>query len=144
MSNLRLERTFKADPETVFAFITQPEHLLKWWGPEGMTIPEYDLNFTQKGPWSTVFVGSQGQRHKVTGEVLEVDPPSFVELTWGWHDDDDQRGHSSTVRLEVASNGNGGTSFALIHTGLPSEETAQHHNQGWSSSLVKLERIANN
>ncbi|VAW01388.1 hypothetical protein MNBD_ALPHA08-1545, partial [hydrothermal vent metagenome] len=35
MTELRIERNFAADPETVFAFVTQTKHLLKWWGPEG-------------------------------------------------------------------------------------------------------------
>ena len=34
MTELKLERTFTADPETVFAFVTRAEHLAKWWGPE--------------------------------------------------------------------------------------------------------------
>ena len=45
MSDLKIERTFSAEPEKVYAFVTQTSHLLDWWGPEGMSVPEHDLDF---------------------------------------------------------------------------------------------------
>jgi len=141
MSELKLERTFEADQKTVFAFITSPEHLTKWWGPEGMSLPVHELDFTKPGSWSSVFMNAEGKRFKVTGEVLAVSAPNFVEITWAWHDEDDVRGHESQVRFEVSPNGSGGTHFSLTHTGLTDEESAQNHNMGWTSSLKKLERM---
>ncbi len=38
MADLTINRSFDAPPEKVFAYISQTEHLLKWWGPEGMTL----------------------------------------------------------------------------------------------------------
>ncbi len=143
MNELRIERTFTTEPERVFAFVTRTKHLLKWWGPEGMSVPEHDLDLSRPGPWSSVMVSDEGNRYKVTGEVISVDPPKSVEFTWGWHDDDDQRGHASKVRIEISSDGNGGTKFLLIHSGLADEDSAKNHNMGWTSSLVKLERLAN-
>ena len=142
MSELRLERQFAAAPQTVFEFITKEENLLKWWGPESMTIESMGLDFTKTGPWGSVMVNAEGGRYKVTGEVVKVEPDQAVELTWGWHDESDERGHESNVRLEVKSDGNGGTLFSLIHTNLPDEESVSNHNVGWTSSLKKLERMA--
>ncbi len=142
MSELRMERRFAADPETVFAYVTQAGHLTKWWGPEGVSIAEGDLDFTKKGPWSSVMVNAEGGRYKVTGEVLKIDAPNAIELSWGWHDEKDDRGHQSHVRFEVSADGKGGSVFTLIHTGLVDEDSAANHNTGWSSSLIKLERMA--
>jgi len=142
MTELKLVRKFSADPETVFAFVTNQDNIKKWWGPEGMTIPQIDMNFAQTGPWSSVMQNSDGERFKVTGVVEEVDPPHSVEFTWGWHDDQDNRGHESRVRFEVRPDRQGGTEFTLIHSGLADEESAQNHNQGWTSSLRKLEAMA--
>ncbi len=142
MSELRIERSFDADPETVFAFVTQQDNLLKWWGPEGMSITDYKLDFTSNGAWKSTMVNAEGGKHKVSGEVTSIDPPHSVEFTWGWHGEDDERGHDSKVRFEVKPNGSGGTDFALIHIGLADEESSQNHNIGWTSSLKKLERMA--
>jgi uncharacterized protein YndB with AHSA1/START domain len=142
MSELKIERTFPADPETVFAFVTKPEHLVKWWGPEGMSLPEKQLDLTKLGPWFSVMMNADGKRFKVTGEVVAVDPPNAVELTWAWHDENDVRGHESTVRFEIGPDGSGGTRFILVHSGLADEEAAKNHEMGWTSTLRKLERLA--
>lgn len=141
MTTLTLTRHFAADPDTVFDFVTKSENLIKWWGPEGMTCPDHDLDFTTKGPWGSVMVSPEGNRFKVTGQVDLIDPPNAVELTWAWHDDNDKRGHESRVRFEVRPDGDGGTEFRLIHSGLADEESMKNHEMGWTSSLRKLEAI---
>lgn len=82
MSELKIERNFAVDPETVFTFVTQTRHLLKWWGPEGMTLPEHALDLSRPGPWSSVMMSAEGQRYEVTGEVVAVKNPQSVEFTW--------------------------------------------------------------
>lgn len=142
MADLEIKRHFDAPPEKVFAFVTQPEHLIKWWGPEGITLGEHDLDFTRTGSWGSVMLGDSGSRHKVTGEVLSIEAGSSVAFTWAWHDDDDIRGHESQVRFTVESDGNGGTNFIMLHSGLADEESANDHNGGWTSSFNKLEQHA--
>ncbi|MGI9464698.1 MAG: SRPBCC family protein, partial [Aestuariivirgaceae bacterium] len=119
------------------------EHLLKWWGPEGCTISEHNLDWSQPGAWSSVIMNADGKRFKVSGEVLAIDPPSAVEFTWGWHDEHDERGYDSHVRLELRPDGAGGTHFTVLHTGLADEESAANHNIGWTATLAKLERLVN-
>ncbi len=143
MATLTLERDFAADPETVFAYVSKTEHLLKWWGPEGMTLPEHQLDFTSKGPWVSVMQNADGQRYKVSGQVTHVDPPRSVGFTWAWHDESDTRGVESHVTIKLVPAANGGTRFQLSHVDLPSDEVAANHEQGWTSSLRKLERLAN-
>ena len=101
------------------------------------------LNFTQPGAWTSTIVNAEGGLHKMSGVVTAIDPPNSVEFTWGWHDDKDQRGYESQVRLEVNPNGSDGTLFRLTHSELADEESARNHGRGWGSSLNKLERIAN-
>ena len=142
MSELRIDRTFAADVETVFSFITRTENLLKWWGPEGMGMNEHSLDLSKPGAWSSTLINSEGGLHKMSGEVLNIDPPRSVEFTWGWHDENDARGHNSRVRFEVAANAAGGTDFTLTHLELADEDSAKNHTMGWTSSLRKLERLA--
>jgi uncharacterized protein YndB with AHSA1/START domain len=142
MSVLKLVREFSQDPQTVFTFVTQTENLLKWWGPEGMSVPEHNLDFTKTGSWSSVMVNKEGRRHMVTGKVTRVDPPNSVEFTWGWHDENDVRGHDSRVRFDLRANGSGGTEFTLTHFDLADDESAENHETGWTSSLRKLEQLA--
>jgi uncharacterized protein YndB with AHSA1/START domain len=143
MAEVKIERILKADPETVFAFVSKGEHLVKWWGPEGMTLPDAHLDFTKPGPWHSVMQNAEGQNYKVSGQVTSVEAPHKIGFTWAWHDDKDQRGDESHVTLTVAAHDGGGTKFTLHHQQLPTQDSADNHTHGWTSSLKKLERLAN-
>lgn len=142
MSDLKLTRKLKASPEKVFAFVTQTEHLTKWWGPEKMHVPLHDLDLSRTGPWFSVMENEEGQQYKVSGEVTELDPPRSVSFTWGWHDDADRRGHESTVRFTVEPDGDGAI-FTLHHFDLPDDESANNHQDGWASTLRKFDTVFN-
>lgn len=142
MPSLTIERTFDADPEKVFDFVSKTEHLVKWWGPEGVTLPEYELAFNRKGPWLSVMQKQDGQRFKVSGHVTHVDPPKSVGFTWAWHDENDVRGVESHVTIKLVPAIGGGTTMVLNHVDLP-EESAANHEHGWTSSLKKLEHLIN-
>ena len=141
MNDLVLERNLKAEPARVYAFVTEPENLPEWWGPEGMHCPDHDLDFTRKGPWYSVMQSATGDKFKVSGEVLDIDEPNSVRFTWGWHDENDKRGHESVVKLEVKPNGDGGSILRIVHSGLADEESKANHKDGWTSTLNKLERM---
>lgn len=140
MSVLKIERRFPVPPEKVFAFVTRTDHLLKWWGPEGVSMHEHNLDLSQPGPWSSTLLNSNGDLHKMSGEVVAIDPPNSVEFTWGWHDASDQRGYESRVRFDIRRQADGSSVFQLTHSGLADEEAAANHSRGWTSSLRKLEQ----
>lgn len=142
MTVLKIERNFAVPPERVFAYVTTTGNLAKWWGPEGTSLPGHDMDLSRPGAWCSTMINAQGGRHKVSGVVVAVAPPSIVEFTWAWHNADDLRGQESRVRFEIRPDGAGGTHFVLIHSGLTDAETAANHDLGWTSSLRKLERLA--
>jgi uncharacterized protein YndB with AHSA1/START domain len=138
MADLKLERDFPVSPEDLFAWISDGGRLLQWWGPEGMHVPEHNLDFSRTGPWYSVMENGESQQYKVSGHVTHVDPPNSVGFTWGWHDDQDQRGAESHVTFTVTATGTG-SRLVLDHRELADAEAAANHNQGWTSSLRKLE-----
>lgn len=141
MVDLTLERSFSSAPERVFDFVSKTEHLLKWWGPENTFLAEYDMAFDRTGPWVSVMQNPAGQRFKVSGHVTHIDPPHSIGFTWAWHDENDRRGVESHVIIKLVPSQTGGTDFTLTHTGLPDEETAARHTEGWTSSLRKLQAL---
>jgi len=142
MADLTLERTLDAPLEKVFAFISKTEHLLKWWGPEGVFLADREISFEQTGPWTSTMQNGEGQQHKVSGQVTHVDPPHSIGFTWAWHDENDKRGVESHVTIKLVPSQNGGTALTLNHVDLPDEDSAKNHTMGWGSSLNKLEKLA--
>ena len=142
MPTLEMERHLNAPVEKVFDFVSKTEHLVRWWGPEGLHVPEHDLSLDRLGPWFSVMVNGEGQRFKVSGQVTHVDPPKSIGFTWAWHDEDDARGVESHVRIKLVPAQNG-TVLHLSHVDLP-EETAESHEGGWASTFNKLEALLAN
>ncbi|MEK0165201.1 SRPBCC domain-containing protein [Phaeobacter sp. A36a-5a] len=137
MTDLRLEREFQVSPDRLFAWISDTEKLLQWWGPEGLTVPEHTLNFRQEGPWFTVMMNADGDRYHVSGVVTHVRPPQSIGFTWAWHDEAGARGHESHVTLTVEAIETG-TRLIVDHRDLDNSEMAENHRVGWESSLRKL------
>lgn len=50
-NTLILERTFQAPRELVFKAFSEAEHLKRWWGPKGWTIPVCTVDFRPGGIW---------------------------------------------------------------------------------------------
>lgn len=140
MADLQLTRDFPVSPDRLFAAVTQQADLLQWWGPEGMHCPEHALDLSQLGPWHSVMVNADGKRFKVSGQVTSYDPPRSVGFTWAWHDPEDNRGAESHVTFTVTGT-ESGSRLVLDHCELGDDEIAANHNEGWSSSLRKLDAL---
>lgn len=142
MRDLVIERHYNTDAATLFAFLTEVEHIPKWWCPEGVSVVKETMIFDQQGPWTVTMRGDDtGELHKVSGKIIEFNPPHRLRYTWGWHDDDDDvRGHESEVSFHIKPDGNGVT-LTMRHIGLESEESLENHRNGWESTMTKLDRI---
>jgi uncharacterized protein YndB with AHSA1/START domain len=135
MSVLRIDRHYAVTPEQMFAYVTEPESLLQWWGPEGTTAVEAKLDLAQLGPWSLVLQTPRGP-FTMQGVVMRVDPPRAVEFTMNVPADD----KDSTVRFEIESDGKGGTNFALIQSNI-TDQMVEMGKHGWASTLNRLETL---
>lgn len=76
-----LVRSFSAPRESVFAAMTQPEHLMHWMAATGMSIAEGEVDLRVGGALRYVFQRRNGRRIEVRGVFEQVDPPQgFVYL----------------------------------------------------------------
>ncbi len=138
---LHIERVIAAPPERLFALWTEPEELAKWWGPESFTTPKYAMDVRAGGRWRTTMRRPDGTENTVSGIYRTIDPPRRVVFTWGWDDDAGLRGHETevTVTLEPVP---GGTRMVLTQQAFVDRHSRDRHAQGWTSSLMCLEREA--
>jgi len=137
MTDLHMEREFDIPPGQLFDWVSKPANLLRWWGPEGVHVPDHNLDFTRTGPWYSTMQNDEGHQFRVSGHVTLVDPPKSVGFTWAWHDDQDRRGAESHVTFTVTATTKG-SRLVLDHRDLDDSEQSARHEQGWASSLRKL------
>lgn len=135
---LDLETRIDARPETVFAFLTDPEKYRLWQGLSA------ELDPRPGGTWRVRFT----EHTTASGEYVVVDPPHRLVFTWGWESDVDLppglgqvRPGSSTVELTLDRDGDA-TLLRLRHTGLPEELSVRAHAWGWQLYVPRLETSA--
>ncbi|MGH2530076.1 MAG: SRPBCC family protein, partial [Actinomycetota bacterium] len=88
------ELRIEARPDTVFAFLTDPDKMTRWKGDSAQ------LDARPGG----VYRLQIGQA-VVVGEFVELDPPRRVVFTWGWEGNDDVPPGSSTVEVTLMPDG---------------------------------------
>lgn len=138
MADALLTRDFPVSPDRLYDYITRPDRLSQWFGPEGTYLAEHEMDFTRTGPWFAVMVGREsGSRFKVSGQVTHVRPKTSVGLTWAWHDDADKRGAESHVTLIVDALPKGAR-LTIDHRELADVDAVESHTKGWTSTLNKL------
>lgn len=126
------EVRIEASPETIFPFFTDPERMVRWMGISVDVDPR---------PGGVYRVDVEGA-HVARGEYVEVSPPHRVVFTWGWENSDSPvRPGSSTVAVTLTPDGDH-TIVRLVHSDLPSEESAGIHSVGWDHYLPRLEIAA--
>ena len=135
---VRREVVVAAPPATAFALFTA--HIGSWWPL---------TNHSVFGAGGTVaFEGDQvversGGRSAVWAEVISMDPPNSLELSW--HPGHDaSRATELTVRFIGISNNDGATMVSLEHRGwhrlADPQGTREEYDQGWPIVLGVFQR----
>ncbi|MBK7501931.1 MAG: SRPBCC domain-containing protein [Burkholderiaceae bacterium] len=73
MTTFNHSRDIPATPAQVFAAISTPERLARWWGPNGFTNTFSEFDFKTGGKWSLVMHGPDGANYpndNVFGEII--------------------------------------------------------------------------
>jgi uncharacterized protein YndB with AHSA1/START domain len=127
------ERTLSIDasPETVWEFLVDPEKLMRW---KGISV---DLDPQPGGIYRCEVIPG----HTARGEFVELDRPNRLVFTWGWDGNEGVPPGSSTIEIELATDGEG-TSLRFVHKDLPSAEAVASHKHGWDHYLPRLELAA--
>lgn len=141
LQSVKIQRRFKAKPDTVYDAWTRPEIIARWWGPEGVRLADHSFDVTAGGSWRTVMVSKDGTEHIVGGIYRELRRPDRLVTTWRW-EEGGMPGDPSlvTITFEAVGQDDSGseTLMTLVHEGLASQDSADAHKQGWISSLKRL------
>jgi len=131
-TEVRRQVRIEARPETVYSFFTEPEKLLRWKGVEADLEPRPDGLYRVR----------INARNLMEGRFVELVPYRRIVFTWGWEiPGDPVPPGSSTVEVTLAPD-DSGTLLTLVHRGLPDEQAAAGHAEGWDHFLPRLATAA--
>jgi uncharacterized protein YndB with AHSA1/START domain len=134
---LVVERVFEAPRSLVFKAWIEPQHLFRWFGPRGFTVPSYTLDPRPGGSWRCCMVSPEGREHWVRGVFREVVEQARLVFTWAHENETGALGHETLVTVTFADLG-GKTRLTLRQEIFESVTARDEHQSGWTSSLECL------
>lgn len=133
---LRQERQFAAQPEQVFAALTEPARLARWWGPRGFTTPEIQLELRVGGSYRFTMQPPDGLAFHLSGEFLLIHAPERLSYTFRW--DEPTPDDRETVVVLLLSRLGEATNVSLSQGEFATEERLELHRGGWADGFEKL------
>jgi uncharacterized protein YndB with AHSA1/START domain len=133
---LAIVRRYPVAPEKVWRAWTDPQALVRWFGPgepDSVTLAEIDLRVG--GSYHVVFHTPDGEDHDVSGEYLEVDAPRRLVFSWAWKSTPER---ISRVALDLRAVA-GGTELSFLHDRFFDLAARDNHERGWMPTSDKLE-----
>jgi uncharacterized protein YndB with AHSA1/START domain len=146
---LHITRMFNAPVEMVWNAWTDPEHLMRWWGPKNFSAPVCKLDFRVGGTYHFCMRSPEGQDFWTTGIFREIIFLKKIVYTDSFADADGNVVPASyynmaedfplellvTLTFEAVD---GRTKLTLLHEGMPAGEMHEMTAGGWNEMLDKL------
>jgi uncharacterized protein YndB with AHSA1/START domain len=136
---LKLKHVVDSPRQRIFKLLTEPAELAKWWGPHGFTTPEVELDLSVGGRYRLTMQPPEGEAFHLSGEFIEIDPPTRLVYTFRW-DEPDPDDRETVVVLSLAAVGDA-TEVSLSHGEFATDERLALHRSGWADSLEKLGEV---
>jgi len=129
---VRTETQVAAPPATVFAFLIDPDKLMRWMG-NGATMEPH--------PGGLYLLKEVAGKSTARGQFREVVPVHRLAYSFGWEDRPGVPPGSGLVEIDLIEQA-GGTLVRMTHSGLPNEEERAGHEKGWKHYLSRLATVA--
>lgn len=146
---LVITRILAAPRELVWKAWTEPERLIRWWGPKDFTAPYCKIDLRVGGAYLFCMRAPDGKDYWSTGRYRDLVAPGRLVCTDSFADADGKVVPASyygmgddwpkelliMVTFEAEANG---TRLTLRHVGIPTGEMRELCATGWNESFDKL------
>jgi uncharacterized protein YndB with AHSA1/START domain len=99
-TRIRITRSFDAPRRKVFAAMTIPEHVRRWYGPSVLAFIVCEIDLRVGGRWRNVLRAPDGTEHGFSGEYIEIVAPELIRSTECYEAIGPDHAFEATVRLE--------------------------------------------
>lgn len=146
---IRIERSYNADVEDLWALWTTKEGFESWWGPEGFRVEVQELDLRVGGalvydmiadaPEQIEYLKQSGMApsHATRGTFTEVAPPRTLEILHVIDFIPGLEPYENRIRVEFSSEG-GQASMAVTIEPHPDPKWTRMSIKGFESQLTKV------
>lgn len=139
-----VEGYIAASPDAVFRAWTDPEIVMKWFGPQPRSLLSAGIDLQVGGVWPFVMRSDGEETMGFEGEYLVIDPDrrlvmnwsKFVEALFGPSD------APSVSQVEITLSAKGaGTDIRIVHSAIAGKDTRVGFTSGWEHGINNLRDI---
>ncbi|MEV4314498.1 SRPBCC domain-containing protein [Actinocrispum sp. NPDC049592] len=134
---LTYKRVHRASPELLFDCMTQPEHLIHFWGPTGTTTPLDGIvvDLRPGGAFETTMVNdADGSAYTMRAIYAEIERPHRLV----WIEGEVEGGMRTEITFTQLSNGD--TEVVTHQTNVPAAYMSAEARAGFATSLDRFEK----
>ncbi len=148
--DLVVTRVFAAPIELVWKAWTDPEHVMRWWGPDGFTSPVAKIDFREGGRSLVCMRSPEGQDLYNTWTYRKIVPMQQIEFILNFADKDGKRVAPVTMGLPpdipqdvrhvvtFKAMGDNKTEMTVTEFGYTSDQTFDLSKAGLEQCLDKM------
>lgn len=81
---ITMSRVFNAPRRVLWKAITEPAHLVHWWGPARFRTEIIEMDHNVGGAWRMVHHGEGGEAYVFFGEFIEILAPEKLVMTFNF------------------------------------------------------------
>jgi uncharacterized protein YndB with AHSA1/START domain len=138
--DLLIVRMFDAPRELVFRAWSKPEHLSRWFAPDGCTMPSCEMEFRAGGKLRFIFQAADGTEYPFEGSYVQIVEPSKIVFQGNIHDVPGQDVFTIVTFAEHEDK-----TKLVVHQAYAMESDATRGaSMGWTQTLNHLEEFVAN
>ena len=136
---LELKREIPFPRELAWKAITELEHMILWWGPDGFTIEDAQMDLQVGGTWSFIMVGPDGTRYPNYSVFKVINPPEKLVFD---HGDGQRVWFESTIILKETKAGTEVVIRQVFPSSQERDDVVEKYGaiEGGKQHLAKLEK----
>jgi uncharacterized protein YndB with AHSA1/START domain len=134
---LVVTRVIDAPRRLVFKAWIEPEHVARWWGPQGFTTTFCDMDIRPGGKFRVCMRSPEGTDHWKRGVYREIVAPERIVFTFAWEDAAGNPRHELLTTVTFAEQGTK-TKLTLHQAIFETAEGCDDHRRGWTSCLERF------
>ena len=134
---LVVTRMIDAPRALVFRAWTRPEHIARWWGPQGFTTFHCEMDVRVGGSYRFGMRSPEGTEHWKRGEYREIVEPERIAFTFAWEDANGNPGRELLTTVTFTEHGTK-TRLTLRQAGFDAIAQRDDHVTGWTSCLERF------
>ena len=134
---LVITRVFDAPRSLVFKAWTDPQHLMRWWGPHGFKTESCEMDLRRGGAWRICMRGPDGHVDRQQGVFREIVEPERLVFTYAFEDAAGKPGHQTIVTVTFTDLGQK-TELTVHQAVFESVAVRDDHVRGWGEALDHL------